>query len=101
MCLLWYMCQNEKWLTRTPRCDHVRLARNHVTVLELVGGAPAQGWGETHRASPIHRRRARAASFIRAYLLLSRTASAKPPEQRATFARSIFPHGASGVDILA
>ena len=30
-------------------------------------------WGR-HRASPIHRRRARAASFITEYLLLSRTA---------------------------
>ena len=37
----------------------------------------------------IHRRRARAASFMTAYLLLSRTASANPPEQCATFARSI------------
>ena len=45
--------------------------------------------GGRHRASPIHRRRARAASFITAYLLLSRTASANPPEQCATFARSI------------
>ena len=60
-----------------------------VMVLGLVGGAPAQGWGGRHRASPIHRRRARAASFITAYLLLSRTASAPPPEQCATFARSI------------
>ena len=32
-----------------------------VTVLGLVGGAPGGG---RHRASPIHRRRARAASFI-------------------------------------
>ena len=54
-------------------------------MLGLVGGAPGGG----HRASPIHRRRARAASFITAYLLLSRTASANPPEQCATFARSI------------
>ena len=53
---------------------------------------PAQGWGETPRKSarsPIHRRRAHAGSFITAYLLLSRTASANPPEQCATFARSI------------
>ena len=61
---------------------------NRVTVLALVGGAPAQCWGGRHRASPIHRRRARAASFITAYLL-SRTALASPPEQCATFARSI------------
>ncbi len=45
------------------------------TVLGLVGGAPGGG---RHRSSPIHRRRARAASCITAYLLLSRTASANP-----------------------
>ena len=50
---------------------------------------PCPGLKGRHRASPIHRRRARAASFITAYLLLSRTASANPPEQCATFARSI------------
>ena len=38
-------------------------------MLGLVGGAPAQGWGGRHRASPIHRRRARAASFITASFL--------------------------------
>ena len=40
--------------------------------------------GGRHRASPIHRRRALAASFLIllvAYFLLSRTASAKLPEQ--------------------
>ena len=53
------------------------------------GNAIKQLVGGRHRASPVHRRRARAASFITAYLLLSRTASANPPEQCATFARSI------------
>ena len=46
--------------------------------------------GDTaRRASPIHRRRARAASFITAYLLLRRAASASPPEQCTTFAGAI------------
>ena len=75
-----------------------------VTVLGLVGGAPG---GETPRVADSSAA-ARAASFITAYLLLSRTASAKPPEQCATFARSInlsrdFPRGigASVIDLLA
>ena len=42
--------------------------RSRVTVLGLVGGAPGP-MGGRHRASPSHRRRARAASFITAYLL--------------------------------
>ena len=46
------------------------------------------GLGETPRVADSSAA-ARAASFITAYLLLSRTASAKPPEQCATFARSI------------
>ena len=54
-----------------------------VTVLGLVGGA----WGETPRVAVI-RRRARAAFFITAYLLLGRAASATPHEQCTTFARS-------------
>ena len=54
-----------------------------VTVLGLVGGARAAPWGG-HTASPIHRRRARAASFIAAYsrtfacLLVSYMATAVP-----------------------
>ena len=42
----------------------------------------AQGRGR-HRASPIHRRRARAAFFITVYLFLRRTASTAPRSARA------------------
>ena len=51
-----------------------------VTVLGLVGRVPG---GKIPRVAPTHRRRARAASFITAYLLLSRSASANPRTMRS------------------
>ena len=54
-----------------------------VAVLGLVGGAPAQGGpggGGTPRVADSSAAGACAASFITAHLLLSRTASATPPE---------------------
>ena len=56
-------------------------------VLGLVGGAPAQGWGRP-RASLIRRRRARAASFATAHVLLRSTASASASMARPKFPQS-------------
>ena len=57
------LCVRCIFIMRCSRCYGARTS----------GRSPCPGLGGEHRASPIHRRRARAASFITAYLLLSRT----------------------------
>ena len=72
------------------------MERRFKDIVTVQEGAEPLGGGR-HRASPSHRRRAaRAASFMTAYLLLSRAASATPPNnvQRSPVQSTLSPRSA-------